>query len=82
MKWSYQYLGKKKGWKQWVPIQHCELNYCTNMSRQILKAMKEKDQVSSSRNIGFGFIYFNDVQEKMLKKLFSKKFKQITKMQP
>jgi hypothetical protein len=37
--------------------------------------MKEKDQVSSSRNIGFGFIYFNDVSEKLLKKLFRKKFK-------
>lgn len=51
-------------------VSYCELNYCANMSRQILKVIREKSFQVEDRNIGFGFIFFNGACNNLLKRMF------------
>ena len=41
-------------------VDYCEHNYTSNMKMQILKVVREKSQQMKCRNIGFGFIFFNN----------------------
>jgi uncharacterized protein YaiL (DUF2058 family) len=58
-------------------IKHCEFNFYTNQRRQIQKVIKEKSLKVEDRNIGFGFIYFNDQSNQKLKRIFKNQFKQM-----
>ena len=60
-------------------IKHCEFNFYTNQRRQIQKVIKEKSLKVEDRNIGFGFIYFNDQSNQKLKRIFKMQFKQMKK---
>lgn len=63
----------------WQTIHYCELNYQVNSGRQILKMIREKSSQVEERNTGFGFIYFNDFEDKLLKRLFVKNFYRMIK---
>tara|TARA_B110000285_G_C15124683_1_gene619414 strand:- start:1025 stop:1321 length:297 start_codon:yes stop_codon:yes gene_type:complete len=62
---------------KWQDVSYCELNYCANMSRQILKVVREKSYQVEDRNIGFGFIFFNGACNNLLKRMFKGNFKKM-----
>lgn len=61
------------------PKRYCEFNFYTNKKEQIKKVIRDKSLRLGQRNIGFGFIYFNDCYKKMLMEMFTSSFKDIKK---
>jgi len=49
------------------------------MSKQIQKVIRQKSQQVAERNIGFGFIYFAEDHDQLLKRMFLRNFARMTR---
>ena len=58
-------------------INYCEFNYSENIKQQILKSIREKSEQMENRNIGFGFIFFNNIGNQLIKRTFKGNFRKI-----
>ena len=56
---------------------YCEFNYYCNRNKQVYKEIMNQGKVLGDRNIGFCFVYFNDCNDKLLKKMFVGNFNKL-----